>query len=307
MVNTIQLKRGVESNRSGVTPVIGELIYTTDEIKMFIGDGSTAGGILLADSNLMSTIVVDSSNDVGIGTSTPDAKLHVFLGDTTIVPDTDADDVFIENTTDVGITLATGASNKATINFADTGDSDVGYIEYDHSNNTLSFGAGGTVDVVQITSTGLSVGDPTPETLLHVRNGALTGTLNADGDEFLIENNGDTGMTIRHGGSNKGSLLFATGATNNAASLVYDGSAGDFTMGIPSGANVTLTSSTQVSIGTGPSTEIIRCQNGAFGIVDGITAPSTLSGIAFIYVDTADGDLKVKFGDGTIKTIATDT
>jgi hypothetical protein len=49
---------------------------------------------------------------------------------------------------------------------------------------------------------------------------------------------------------------------------------------------------------------------GAFNemaIVDGVTAPATASGKAFIYVDTADGDLKVKFGDGTVKTIATDT
>lgn len=47
--------------------------------------------------------------------------------------------------------------------------------------------------------------------------------------------------------------------------------------------------------------------NGEFSIEDGITAPSTVSGRAFIYVDTADGDLKVKFGDGTVKTLATDT
>lgn len=29
--------------------------------------------------------------------------------------------------------------------------------------------------------------------------------------------------------------------------------------------------------------------------------------LAFIYVDSADGDLKVKFSDGTVKTIATDS
>lgn len=39
----------------------------------------------------------------------------------------------------------------------------------------------------------------------------------------------------------------------------------------------------------------------------GMTAPSTLSGRAYLYVDTADGDLKVKFGDGTVKTIVVDT
>lgn len=40
---------------------------------------------------------------------------------------------------------------------------------------------------------------------------------------------------------------------------------------------------------------------------DGVTAPSSAAGKARIYVDSADGDLKVIFGDGTVKTIVTDT
>lgn len=39
---------------------------------------------------------------------------------------------------------------------------------------------------------------------------------------------------------------------------------------------------------------------------DGVPAPSATSGQAKIYVDTADGDLKVIFGDGVIKTIVVD-
>lgn len=46
---------------------------------------------------------------------------------------------------------------------------------------------------------------------------------------------------------------------------------------------------------------------GSMSVVDGMTAPSATSGVAKIYVDTADGDLKVIFGDGTVKTIVTDT
>ena len=42
-------------------------------------------------------------------------------------------------------------------------------------------------------------------------------------------------------------------------------------------------------------------------ITDGITEPSTVVGIGRIYIDVVDGDLKIKFGDGTIKTIVTDT
>jgi hypothetical protein len=46
--------------------------------------------------------------------------------------------------------------------------------------------------------------------------------------------------------------------------------------------------------------------NGYAGIADGMTAPSATAGYAKIYVDSADGDLKVIFGDGTVKTIVTD-
>ena len=42
-------------------------------------------------------------------------------------------------------------------------------------------------------------------------------------------------------------------------------------------------------------------------LIDGTAAPSTRAGYATIYVDSADGDLKVKFGDGTVKTIVTDS
>lgn len=47
--------------------------------------------------------------------------------------------------------------------------------------------------------------------------------------------------------------------------------------------------------------------DGGFGLKDGITAPATSSGWAQLYVDSSDGDLKIKFGDGTVKTIVVDT
>jgi len=52
MATTIQFKRGLEANRFGFTPNIGEGIYCTDSKKLYIGDGVTAGGIGIDASNL---------------------------------------------------------------------------------------------------------------------------------------------------------------------------------------------------------------------------------------------------------------
>lgn len=46
---------------------------------------------------------------------------------------------------------------------------------------------------------------------------------------------------------------------------------------------------------------------GVLAIPDAIAAPGTIPSRALIYVDSADGDLKVKFADGVTKTLATDT
>ena len=64
---------------------------------------------------------------------------------------------------------------------------------------------------------------------------------------------------------------------------------------------------TNVSPGDLGNTGEVRLEAGFIAVSDGITAPAHETGVAKLYVDTADGDLKVKFSDGTVKTIATDT
>lgn len=41
-------------------------------------------------------------------------------------------------------------------------------------------------------------------------------------------------------------------------------------------------------------------------LADAVTPPPTIPGSATLYVDAGDGDFKIKFGDGTVKTIVTD-
>ncbi len=45
MAQKIQIRRGLEAQRTLLTPDVGEPLFTTDHKELFIGDGSTAGGI----------------------------------------------------------------------------------------------------------------------------------------------------------------------------------------------------------------------------------------------------------------------
>lgn len=62
MPNTIQIKRGLEANRSAVTPAAGEFLYTTDTKKVFVGDGSTAGGNQVGASGAYTEFLSQSSD-----------------------------------------------------------------------------------------------------------------------------------------------------------------------------------------------------------------------------------------------------
>lgn len=42
-------------------------------------------------------------------------------------------------------------------------------------------------------------------------------------------------------------------------------------------------------------------------LLDGTTAPTATVGVAKIFIDVADGDLKIIYGDGVTKVIAADT
>jgi hypothetical protein len=96
------------------------------------------------------------------------------------------------------------------------------------------------------------------------------------------------------------------GGSSLPAMVVRDSNTG-------SGTPITVQAETERSTGSffrgqrGGATYFEAYANGALAIRDGITAPSTVTDMAVIYVDTADGDLKVKFSDGTVKTIVTDT
>jgi hypothetical protein len=105
---------------------------------------------------------------------------------------------------------------------------------------------------------------------------------------------------------NVNAAVFSTDITNasTADTIIVQGSlAGAVTV-----QNFWLNSIFLSNTGT-PNNFLVggKARGNILQVTDGVTAPATEVGFSSIYVDTADGDLKIKFGDGTVKTIVTDT
>jgi hypothetical protein len=72
------------SHLAGITLQQGELAFATDTDQFYIGDGTTAGGLLVNPFQASSTKIYYNGGTVGIGTSTPSAMLDVKPNSTSI-------------------------------------------------------------------------------------------------------------------------------------------------------------------------------------------------------------------------------
>lgn len=99
--------------------------------------------------------------------------------------------------------------------------------------------------------------------------------------------------------------VIATRATETYNLDTNGGAALDFhiTPNAPGATNVPVLGASVAYVGDQLSVQ----SQGSLSLPDGITAPSTATGVASIYVDTADGDLKVKFSNGTVQFLTANT
>lgn len=142
-------------------------------------------------------------------------------------------------------------------------------------------------------------------------------SFNSDPDTGIYRA-GANDMRFSAGGTAKFAISTNVSLEGGSVLFINDGSAGTpgllFNNDTDTGIYRIASNIMQFSVGGAEGGFVILHASGArslggpaISVIDGVSAPATSAGFALIYVDTTDGDLKVKFGDGTVKTLATDT
>ena len=85
----VQLRRGTSSQNASFVGRAGELIYTTDTKRLFVHDGTTAGGTEIGSLSSLATVATTGSyNDLSDTPTIPSAYIHPnHTGDVTSVGD----------------------------------------------------------------------------------------------------------------------------------------------------------------------------------------------------------------------------
>ena len=136
---------------------------------------------------------ITSDSNVGIGTTNPDGKLHVYTGDAgAFTANAAHDDVIIEGSGNTGINIFSPNTSYQYLSFGDPEGSNSGYVRYYHGGNQMVLRAGGT-DTLYVNDGKVGIGTASPASKLHVHG---TGS---DGQEVLeITSDGNVAASGYH-------------------------------------------------------------------------------------------------------------
>ena len=166
------------------------------------------------DDNATSTaITIDSSENVGIGTALPDGKLNVFSASAgSVSADADADELVLENSGNVGLSLLTASTGESGIYFGNPGTNGQKdfYLKYYHESHAttanrraFTFNTAST-ERMRIDSSGnVGINRASPNGLLHMQSSSGTDSAfyvqtSAATDDSVIYFGDDSSSTIGH-------------------------------------------------------------------------------------------------------------
>ena len=224
----------------------GTILDTTSTLDATKLSGTVAGftstGI---DDNATSTAVtIDASENVGIGTTSPDSEtlLHVRKGDAGGVDSATNSVLTLENNTTAILQFLTPNTANGQIRFGDPQDTGSGWIQYSHSASSLQFGTNGP-EKMRIDSAGGVITNPT------AGGDAIFNDASMDAD-FRVESDGNANMLRVDAGSNRVVVAYSGVAASNPGAQFQVGGSLTFQN---YGLNSNVVTDTGISINQGSS------------------------------------------------------
>jgi len=248
-------------------------------------------------ANLLSTSItgtLSTTGNTGVGTTSPDTKLHVWNGDSGGAP-YEASGITIENSGRASLNFLSGAGNDAYVFFGNSSAGNAGYVGYENTANRLVLRSSdyvslldSTGEVIRIDGGNVGIGTTSPTQKLSIRGSQVFTNQNADGvANALIAEISSQARGYSNQGANMASIQFRT----NPSTWYF----GDIAF---------LTNSTDGTDPTRPADERMRITaSGNVGI--GNTSPTAKLQVGAEVHPSATG-IEVAAGDGGANLLAID-
>ena len=131
--DTITIPSGVTIANSGTATGFGAVLTgsTDNQVTTVTAANAIQGETNLTyDGTILGCGATGAAADLGVG-------VHIRTADSGASVDSAADELVIEGSAHNGMTFLTGTTQTSTINFGDSGDNNIGIVEYNHNTNNM--------------------------------------------------------------------------------------------------------------------------------------------------------------------------
>jgi len=228
--NTLSLEgSGTGLNINSTNDEVKKIAFENSGVLTGYIGSSTSSPLRFLNGSGTERMRIDSSGNVGIGTSSPAGALHA------------------NSSGHTRTYITSGTSSDAQLNFGDSDDNDIGGIHYDNAQNSMKFRTNASERMRIVSSGNVGIGTSSPEGKLHVYSDNV-GTPSADADDFIIEKTGDTGLSILS--TSTGRIYFGDASSNDQGSIRYIHGDNSMRFETDSAERMRIDSSGNVGIGT---------------------------------------------------------